>query len=238
MSTSPEQPARKNLLLGVTGSVAAVKTPELYRELTRAGYAVKVAATGPALSFFDPADLPPSAGSGFDDPLQVRGQGALYLDSDEWPEGRRFELGEPVLHIELRKWADLLLIAPLDANTLAKVALGLCDNLLTCIYRAWDFSRPVMLAPAMNTLMWVHPATARHLRQLLADHSGADAPPGLDAGALCDWINAHCPRLKVIPPQSKALACGDVGVGGLAAVEEIVRSVEGGLPVEPQARDA
>ncbi len=229
MSTPSEQPTRKNLLLGVTGSVAAVKTPELCRELGRAGYAVKVAATGPALTFFDPAELP-SAESAPESELEVRGQSTLYLDADEWPVGRRFELGEPVLHIELRKWADLLLLAPLDANTLAKVALGLCDNLLTCVYRAWDFSRPVMLAPAMNTLMWEHPATARHLRQLLADHGGADAPPGLDAGALCDWINDHCPRLKVIPPQSKRLACGDVGVGGLAAVEEIIRAVE------PQAK--
>ncbi|HTE20011.1 MAG TPA: flavoprotein [Armatimonadota bacterium] len=229
MPTPPAQPTRKHLLLGVTGSVAAVKTPELCRELRRAGYAVKVAATGAALTFFDPADLP-RAESDPGDPLAVRGQSTLYLDADEWPVGRRFELGEPVLHIELRKWADVLLLAPLDANTLAKVALGLCDNLLTCVYRAWDFSRPVALAPAMNTLMWEHPATARHLRQLLADHGGADAPPGLDAGALCEWINAHCPRLAVIPPQSKRLACGDEGMGGLAAVEEIVRGVRDRLP--------
>ena len=62
-----------------------------------------------------------------------------------------------MLHIEFRKWADLLVVAPLDANTLAKFALGLSDNFLSCVFRAWDFARPVILAPAMNTLMWQSP---------------------------------------------------------------------------------
>src|SRR5207244_10305246 len=93
-------------------------------------------------------------------------------------EGRRFQLGESVPHIELRKWADLLCIAPLDANTLAKLANGLADNCLTCVWRAWELARPVVLAPAMNTLMWDHPLTRRHLRQIAADHGG-DVPGGL-----------------------------------------------------------
>src|SRR4051812_7407649 len=111
------------ILLGVTGSVAAVKTPELYRLLRAAGHEVKVAPTLPAFTFFDPAELQPSVPEG--EALTARGQATFYLDQDEWPEGRRFEVGEPVLHIELRKWAEVLLIAPLDAHTLAKLALGL-----------------------------------------------------------------------------------------------------------------
>ena len=75
------------------------------------------------------------------------------------PAGRRpaDARGDPVRHIEFRHWADLLVVAPLDANTLAKFAIGLCDNFLTCLFRAWDFAKPVILAPAMNTLMWDHP---------------------------------------------------------------------------------
>jgi phosphopantothenoylcysteine decarboxylase len=111
------------------------------------------------------------------------------------------------LHIELRKWADVFAIAPLDANTLAKLAVGLCDNCLTCVWRAWDRTRPVILAPAMNTLMWEHPATARHLRQLADDMRA----------------------LRIVPPATKRLACDDVGVGAmgpreafLAAIDELV----------------
>ena len=109
---------------------------------------------------------------------------SLVLDEDEWPgrdEGRRWQRDEDVLHIELRRWADVLLIAPLDANTLAKLANGLADNCLTCVWRAWEPGRPVVLAPAMNTLMWQHPATGRHLRQLAAD-MGSAPPAGRAAG--------------------------------------------------------
>lgn len=204
------------VLLGVTGSVAAVKTPELVSLLRVSGHSVRVAATEPALSFFDVA--------------QVSGVGSepvLFRDRDEWPQRRLFRVGEPVLHIELRKWADVLAIAPLDANTLAKLALGLCDNLLTCVYRAWDFSRPVVLAPAMNTLMWEHPATRRHLRQLLADHGGsAEDAASEDQDALCERINATCPRLRIVPPQSKRLACGDEGLGAMADVRLISAEVD------------
>jgi phosphopantothenoylcysteine decarboxylase len=146
-----------------------------------------------------------------------------------------------VLHIELRRWADLLLIAPLDANTLAKLACGLADNCLTCVWRAWDPARPTILAPAMNTLMWEHPLTWRHLRQLATDHSNLPLPPDAADESLMVWINAHCPRLSVVPPINKELACGDVGVGGMAELPEIVAAVNkvgslsapGAMPVKP-----
>jgi phosphopantothenoylcysteine decarboxylase len=208
------------VLLGVTGSVAAIRTPQLYEELKRAGHQVKVIATQAALYFFDPAGLDPA------DPARPeRNRQIVFLDEDEWPgrgAGRHYQRDDLVLHIELRRWADLLLLAPLDANTLAKLANGLCDNCLTCVWRAWDPARPVVLAPAMNTLMWEHPLTGRHLRQL----AGGEAPDGLDQEGVLAWINETCPKLQVVPPQSKRLACGDVGVGAMAGLDEIVATVE------------
>jgi phosphopantothenoylcysteine decarboxylase len=209
-----------NLLLGVTGSVAALKTPELFAALRESGQEVKVVATKAALHFFDPRAL---------DPTRLeRNRDLVALDEDEWPgpeDGRLTQRGDPVLHIELRKWADLLVIAPLDANTLAKLANGLADNCLTCIYRAWDPSRPIVLAPAMNTMMWEHPATRRHLLQLAADAGASGAPAVMGLHAIIEWLNRACPRLRVIAPQSKRLFCGDVGVGAMAELPEIAAAV-------------
>jgi phosphopantothenoylcysteine decarboxylase len=209
-----------NVLLGVTGSVAAILTPALYEQLKRSGHAVKVVATSSALYFFDPAALDPSQ--------PRRNPEVVVLDEDEWPgraEGRRWQRGDPVLHIELRRWADLLLIAPLDANTLAKLAHGLSDNCLTCVWRAWDRDRPRILVPAMNTLMWDNPLTLRHLRQLAADNGPVEPNEYLDRDGLIDWINHYCPQLRIVPPQSKRLACGDVGEGAMASLNDILAAV-------------
>ncbi len=211
-----------NVLLGVTGSVAAIKTPLLFAALKQQGHAVRVAATRPSLYFFDPAELDPLPG-----PPRARNPEVVSLDEDEWPgqdTGRRWQRSEPVLHIELRRWADLLAIAPLDANTLAKLAGGLADNCLTCVWRAWEPGRPVVLAPAMNTLMWEHPLTARHLRQLALDE-GLAPPADLSLDALVEWMNRRCRRLRVVAPVSRILACGDEGVGALAPLEQIVAAV-------------
>ena len=111
-------------------------------------------------------------------------------------------MGDPVLHIELRNWADIFVIAPLDANTLGKLAYGFCDNLLTCIARAWDIqNKPLLFCPAMNTLMWHHPSTKRNL-DILKDY-------GYDE----------------IPPISKQLACGEEGIGAMADVANIVQKI-------------
>jgi phosphopantothenoylcysteine decarboxylase len=130
-----------------------------------------------------------------------------------------------VLHIELRRWADVLVIAPLDANTLAKLAVGLCDNCLTCVWRAWDTAKPVVLAPAMNTLMWQNPFTRRHLKAIAADNGAGHIPAHLDEQQLIAQINDRSKTLRVVPPVEKRLACGDVGMGGLADVAEIVAAV-------------
>ncbi len=204
-----------NILLGVTGSVAAIRTPELFASLRRSGHAVRIVATEPSLYFFDPTEL----GADGDD-----GGPPLFRDADEWPGGR-YRRGDPVLHIEFRKWADLLVVAPLDANTLAKFALGLSDNFLTCVFRAWDFAKPVILAPAMNTLMWESPVTRRHLGQLLSDRGDGRHGDGWPLHEAAEVFARHAPRIVLVPPQSKRLACGDLGVGAMAEVATIAETV-------------
>ena len=210
------------LILGVTGSVAAIKTPALVAALRAVRHEVRVVATHPALYFFDPAELEPGESGSPKDSADRW----LFHDDDEWP-GIRYRRGDPVLHIEFRHWADLLIVAPLDANTLAKVALGISDNFLTCLVRAWDFSKPLILAPAMNTLMWQSPVTLRHFRQVLEDR--ASGPEPVPAGWTLDEAPAvfarHAPRIVLIPPQAKRLACGDVGLGAMAEVTEIAEVV-------------
>jgi phosphopantothenoylcysteine decarboxylase len=209
------------LILGVTGSVAAIKTPELFAALRAAGHDIRIVATGPALYFLRPDEFGAPT-----DGREAPGPRTLLLDEDEWP-APGYRRGNPVLHIELRKWADLLIVAPLDANTLAKFALGISDNFLTCVFRAWDFAQPVFLAPAMNTLMWRSPVTLRHLRQLLDDHAAGPVPGGWTLDDAAEVFARHAPSIILIPPQSKRLACGDVGIGAMAEVSvigEIVRS--------------
>jgi phosphopantothenoylcysteine decarboxylase len=212
-----------NILLGVTGSVAAIRTPALFQALAASGHAVKVVATNASLYFFHAHDLP---------------GGALVTDADEWPRrgtGALWMRDDPVLHIEMRRWADLFLIAPLDANTLAKLANGLCDNCLTCVWRAWDPMRPVVLAPAMNTLMWDHPLTRRHFAQLCEIVNQPPPPDPHDLHHVLDWLNARAATvLTVVAPQSKRLACGDVGVGAMAEVEDLVASVGRLLALNPR----
>lgn len=205
-----------NVLVGVTGSVAAVRTPLLFRELTAAGHAVKVVATAASTYFFDPVEVGGANG--------VRNREVMILDDDEWP-GERYRRGDEVVHIELRRWADVFAIAPLDANTLAKLAVGLSDNALTCVWRAWDCAKPVVLAPAMNTLMWQHPMTRKHLRSLAADFGAGHIPASFDEEQLVVQINDRAKSLRIVGPISKALACGDVGVGAMAEVPEIVAAV-------------
>ncbi|KRT81246.1 hypothetical protein AMK59_4959 [Oryctes borbonicus] len=120
----------------------------------------------------------------------------VYDDNNEWTMWQK--RGDPVLHIELGKWADIFIIAPIDANSLAKIANGLCDNLLTCTARAWETSKPLILCPAMNTKMYNHPITDVHLNLLKS------------------W------GYHIIPVIEKTLMCGDTGVGAMADVKTIV----------------
>ncbi len=209
-----------NILLGATGSVAAIRVPALFDALTTHGHSVRVVATDAATHFFDPALI---GNSGKRNPQLVT------LDADEWPPGG-YTRGDPVLHIALRDWADLFLIAPLDANTLAKLAVGLCDNALTCVWRAWDRTKPVALAPAMNTVMWLNPFTKKHLRALAADFNAAHLPGHFDEEMLIRQINDRAVNLRIAAPISKLLACGDTGIGAMAEVDAVVECALGLLP--------
>jgi len=214
-----------NVLLGVTGSVAAIRTPPLLAALREAKMEVKVVATSAATYFFDPGQLDPATAPN-------RNRSLVILDEDEWPgrdAGKHYDRSDTVLHIELRRWADLFVIAPLDANTLAKLACGLSDNCLTCIWRAWDPGRPVVLAPAMNTLMWRHSLTVRHLRQLAHDAGVTYLPERCDEMGIIEAIKERSPTLQIVPPQVKELACGDVGIGAMAEVSTIVEAVSARL---------
>ncbi|KAJ8248727.1 hypothetical protein GJAV_G00227090 [Gymnothorax javanicus] len=178
-----------HVLIGVTGSVAALKLPLLVSQLLEVpGVDVQVVATDHATHFFSAEEIP------------VR----VYSDRDEWQLWKR--RSDPVLHIELRRWADLFLIAPLDANTLGKIAGGICDNLLTCVVRAWDLSRPLLFCPAMNTAMWQHPITAKQV------------------SALKDFGYVEVPCI------AKKLVCGDEGKGAMAEVSTIIDAVREYLP--------
>ncbi|XP_032555623.1 phosphopantothenoylcysteine decarboxylase isoform X3 [Chiroxiphia lanceolata] len=182
---SPVPQKKFRVLVGVTGSVAALKLPLLVVELLKIpGLEVKVVTTERAKHFYDAQEIPVT----------------LYGDEDEWQlwKGR----SDPVLHIELRRWADLMVVAPLDANTLAKVANGICDNLLTCVIRAWDLSKPLLFCPAMNTAMWEHPITARQVEQLKGF------------------------GYTEIPCVVKKLVCGDEGRGAMAEVWTILERVK------------
>lgn len=210
------------VLLGATGSVAAVRVPLLVTALVEAGHQVRVVATSRALYFFEPSTVPC----------------LVTRDQDEWVgeeiagnpitaarRSQKYERGDPVPHIDLRNWADVFLIAPLDANTLAKLAVGLCDNCLTCVWRSWDPARPVVLAPAMNTLMWRHPFTRKHLRAIGVDFGAAHVPGHLDEEATIRQINDRAKGLRVVEPIEKQLACGEVGIGAMAEVPEVVAAV-------------
>lgn len=112
------------------GSVATIKVPQLCQLLLDLGCEVKVVSTKAASYFVTQQQLPAAVGP-------------IAGDEDEWHAWSR--VGDPVMHIELRRWADVFVVAPLSANSLAKLANGLCDNLVTCVARAWDFSRPLLV---------------------------------------------------------------------------------------------
>lgn len=204
------------VLLGVTGSVATVLNMKLVDALKTAGYEVQVVATESSVYFFDADAFPTN--NDYETFEEAVRETRLWRDQDEWPshkvEDRRFaerswkkryEKDQSILHIELRKWADVFVVAPLSANTLAKMSIGMCDNLLTSIFRAWDFDKPVVLAPAMNTFMWSNPWTDMQMNIL----SSVQGPAG--------GHNVH-----FVDPQSKVLACGDEGIGAMADISNIV----------------
>jgi phosphopantothenoylcysteine decarboxylase / phosphopantothenate---cysteine ligase len=136
----------KNILLGVCGSIAAYKSAALTRLFIKAGANVKVVMTNDAASFITPLTLATLSKN----PVSVE---YFKPDTDKWNN-----------HVELGLWADLMIIAPASANTLAKLANGICDNLLSAIYLSARC--PVFFAPAMDLDMWKHPSTQSNVQKL------------------------------------------------------------------------
>ncbi|KAH8428884.1 putative flavoprotein [Aspergillus melleus] len=213
------QDGKIHILLAASGSVATIKLPCIAERLGRhRNVSIRIILTESAAKFLmgQSPEQPP-----LETLRQIPGVDAIYQDHDEWKNP--WTRGMPILHIELRKWAHLLLVAPLSANTMAKMTMGFSDNLLLSVLRAWDTTgavdssfkktKPIVLvAPAMNTAMWNHPITKKQLT-ILRDEWGHDEPT--QGG----WVS-------ILYPTQKTLACGDNGIGAMMHWNEIVGAVE------------
>lgn len=171
----------KNILLGVTGGVAAYKSVQLVRLLKQAGFSVKVVMTQAAESFVTPLCF-----------QAISGERVFISLFDQ-------QSANGMAHIELAKWADLILIAPASANTIAKIRTGFADDLLSTTLLA--SSARIVLAPAMNQQMWLSPATQENVR-ILTERG-----------------------VKFLGPASGTQACGDVGEGRMVEPEVISAAV-------------
>lgn len=140
-----------NIVLGITGSIAAYKAADLTSQLVKAGHEVHCVMTKAAVEFITPLTLQVLSRQ----PVLV----SLQDEKDSWKPG----------HIDLADNADLFLVAPLSADTLGNFAHGLAPDPLSSIYLALPRTTPVLLAPAMNGKMWQHPATTRNIAQLKED---------------------------------------------------------------------
>jgi phosphopantothenoylcysteine decarboxylase/phosphopantothenate--cysteine ligase len=170
-----------NVLIGLTGGIAAYKTCELVSLALKAGHSVRVMMTENAKHFVGPTTFEALTGH------------PVLSDT----------FSDALAHIEWAKWADVVCLAPLSANTLGKLACGLADDALTTVMMAIPVGVPVVLGPAMNTEMWHHPAVQRNLR----------------------WL-ADMSRYTVVGPIEKRLACGDFGLGGLAEPKDLLATTE------------
>ena len=173
--------SNRKILLGVTGGIAAYKALELTRLLKKQGADVRVVMTKSATAFVQPLSFQALSGHSVHFEL---------LDT---------EAENAMGHIELARWADVFVIAPTTANTLAKMAHGLADDLISTLYLA--ATCPIYVAPAMNHAMWKHPATQANLK-ILQTHG-----------------------VNLIAPESGEQACGEIGVGRMAEPETICRGV-------------
>jgi len=169
---------RKKILIGITGSIAAYKTPDLVRRLLEANFEVKVVITKNAAAFVSPLVLK-----------------ALVSSNNVFEE-----FFEPEMHhLELAKWADVVLIAPASANILFKISAGVCDDLLSAI--ALISSEKLILIPGMNQGMWLSPATQENVNRLMSR------------------------GIRILGPAEGVQACGDNGPGRMIEPLEIVDSL-------------
>lgn len=171
----------KKILVGITGGIAAYKSAYLVRELTRLGASVRVVMTKAAQEFITPMTLQALSGN------EVRCD--LFDSQAERAMG----------HIELARWADVVVIAPATANFLAKMAQGIADDLLSTLILVANV--PVMVCPAMNHSMWEHPATVAH----------------------CELLKSR--KIHFVGPQKGAQACGEYGWGRMSEAQAIVNAL-------------
>lgn len=171
----------KNIILGVTASVAIYKACELLRRLREARFAVTVIQTRESEELIKPIVFASLSGN------------KVYRGLFETPEAWDIE------HVSLAQKADLILVAPATANIIAKLAGGICDDMLTCTICA--SKAPVLIAPAMNQNMYTHKITQANILKL------------------------QSLGYKFVGPRKGKLACGDTGIGCLAEVETIVKEV-------------
>lgn len=179
--SSPESQAflfDKNVALGVCGGIAAYKAVEVLRGLQKAGCTVRVAMTKRACEFVQP--------------LTFRALSGHHVIVDDYAPDNP----DPIAHITFSQTVDLLVVAPATANIIAKFANGVADDFLSSTYLAC--TAPVLIAPAMNTTMWEHPATQRNLERLRAD------------------------GVHFVAPDAGEMACGTIGPGRLSEPERIV----------------
>src|SRR6185436_13297811 len=178
-SLDPQAPsAITSVALGVCGGIAAYKAVEVLRGLQRAGCTVRVAMTKRACEFVQP--------------LTFRALSGSHVIVDDYAPDNP----DPIAHITFSQTIDLLVVAPATANIIAKFANGVADDFLTSTYLAC--SAPVLIAPAMNTTMLLHPATQRNLERLRAD------------------------GVYIVEPDAGEMACGTIGPGRLSEPEQIV----------------
>jgi len=170
---------KRNIVLGVTGSIAAHKAADLASLLTKQKCNVRVVMTADAQRFITPL------------PFKVLSRHPVVTDLYDEVEGWK------PAHIELADAADLLLVAPATANLIAKLAHGIADDALTCIALVLKAKAKILIAPAMNGKMWLHPATQENIKTLSAR------------------------GVEFIGPDKGMLSCGYEGVGRLWPVEAI-----------------
>jgi phosphopantothenoylcysteine decarboxylase/phosphopantothenate--cysteine ligase len=178
-ASDPQAPIHKsNVALGVSGGIAAYKAVEVLRGLQKAGCVVRVAMTKRACEFVQP--------------LTFRALSGAHVIVDDYAPDNP----DPIAHITFSQTCDLLVVAPATANIIAKFANGVADDFLTSTYLACY--APVLIAPAMNTTMWEHPATQRNLERLRAD------------------------GVHILEPDAGEMACGTIGPGRLSEPDRIV----------------
>jgi phosphopantothenoylcysteine decarboxylase/phosphopantothenate--cysteine ligase len=176
---------KKNIVLGVTASIAIYKACEIVRRLSAEGFRVSVVMTEEAKELIRPVVFQSLSGN--------RVYSGLFSEPEAWE----------IEHISLARVADLVLIAPATANIIAKIACGICDDLLTCVVSATR--APVVICPAMNENMYLNKITQENIRKLKSL------------------------AYKFIEPQKGKLACGKVGLGCLADVDTIIKEAKKAL---------